>query len=185
MTFDPASLSHRPGVRPWMILAPLAVVAAAGLVVLLMRGPAGQALSGGMRVEVVAPAEPEVQPGSTMEVGQLVDGYSHVELPTAAEPADAYDADYQTAWVEPLPPLREPSPTVWRSDAVDEPTYRPGAEVTRSGGRYGFDEPGPDYAAERRARQERLDRIQADQAARGRAGTPVAGPDLDRESAFY
>ncbi|RZJ31190.1 MAG: hypothetical protein EON85_03735 [Brevundimonas sp.] len=120
-----------------------------------------------------------------MEVGDLVDGYAHVAIQPQAAGDDVYDPDYQTAWVEPAPPVRAPVTTVWRSDvAVVQPTAVQ-AEVTRSDGRYGFDGPSPDYAAERRARQERLDRVQAEQASRGVAGAPVGTPALDRESAFY
>ncbi len=184
MSIDPAASPRRPGFRPWMAVVPLAAVAVAGAGMLALRAPLpGAAPLGGSRmaVEVVAPVEHEVQPGGTMEVGDLVDGYTHVAIPPRAEEADAYDLGYETAWVEPLPPLRTPAPTVWASsDAVVQPT-----QAQPEGGRFGFDTPGPDYAAERRARQERLDRIQAEQAARGTAGAPVTSPGLDRDNAFY
>ncbi|MFC7379865.1 hypothetical protein [Brevundimonas sp. GCM10030266] len=187
MTFDPVSPSPRFRVQPWMIGAGVAVVAVGGLAFVLLRGGSADGFHGSdqMQVEVVAPVEPEIQPGATMEVGPLVDGYTHVALPAQGGEEEIYVADYETPWVEPLPPLREVSTVAWRSDGGEE-DLRPRGEVTRSdGSRFGFDQPSPDYAAERRARQERLDRIQADQASRGRPGTPVAGPDLDRESAFY
>jgi len=169
-----------------MAIAPVAVITVVGVGLLALRTPLpGTAPVGAdrMAVEVVAPVEPAVAPGGTMEVGDLVDGYTHVPIQPQSQGEDAYDAGYQTAWVEPLPPL--PEPGVWRSDgAVVTPT-QPQPEVIRSGGRFGFDAPGPDYAAERRARQERLDRIQAEQAARGSPGAPVVSPGLDRDSAFY
>ncbi|WP_420470027.1 hypothetical protein [Brevundimonas sp. FT23042] len=182
----PAQSSAPSPVRPWMIGAGVTVVLAAGLSLALMRGdPSGAVAGSPMTVEVVAPVEPVVDPGTTMEVGPLVDGYTHVDRPAPSDPADAYDADYQTAWVEPLPPLPEP-----RRVRVDLPTEGPmlaptAPQPARAGGAYGFDTPGPDYAAERRARQDRLDRIQAEQAFRGRGGTPVGGPTLDRDTAFY
>lgn len=186
MSVQPLSSNARRAFRPWMAGAAIAVVAVAGVGLLALRAPLpGVAAVGGdrMAVEVVAPVEPVVEPGGVMEVGELVDGYNHVAIQPQAEGPDGYDAAYQTAWVEPLPP--EPAPRVWRSDgAVVSPT-QPQAEVTRSGGQFGFDTPGPDYAAERRARQERLDRMQAEQAARGSPGAPGAAPGLDRDSAFY
>lgn len=186
MSIDPAVSRRRPGFRPWMAVVPLAAVAVTGAGMLALRAPLpGAAPIDGSRmaVEVVAPVEHEVQPGGTMEVGDLVDGYTHVAIQPQAQGADVYDADHQTAWVEPLPPLRTPAPTVWSSsDAVVQPTQ---PQPEPQGGRFGFDTPGPDYAAERRARQERLDRIQAEQAARGAAGAPVTTPGLDRDNAFY
>lgn len=187
MSSDPVPPPVRSGFRPWMVVAPVAAITVVGLGMFALRMPLpGTAPVGAdrMAVEVVAPVERTVEPGGTMEVGDLVDGYTHVAI-APTEPADAYDAGYETAWVEPLPPLPEPRATTWRSDgAVTRPTQE-AVEVTRSGGQFGFDAPGPDYAAERRARQARLDRIQAEQAAQGRAGAPMTGADLDRDSAFY
>ena len=185
MTIDPAPPRGPSGLRPWMIVAPAAVIVVGGLGFMLLRGPASQAvadMAGQMQVEVVAPVEPEVQPGGTMEVGQLTDGYTHVAIAPAARDEDAYDPTYETAWVEPLPPLPTPVTTVWRSRDDAPPATRPAGDTESA---FGFDRSGPDYAAERRARQERLDRIQAEQAAQGRPGAPVSAPGLDRETAFY
>jgi hypothetical protein len=187
MTLDPVSPPARFRFRPWMAVAPVAAIAVVGLGMFALRMPLpGTAPVGAdrMAVEVVSPVEPTVEPGGTMEVGDLVNGYTHVAI-APAEPADAYDAEYETAWVEPLPPLPEPRAVTWRSDGAGTGPTQEAVEVTRSGGAFGFDTPGPDYAAERRARQARLDRIQAEQAAQGRAGAPTTGADLDRDSAFY
>lgn len=186
MPIQPLSPNAHRRFRPWMTVVPIVGIAVGGLGLLALRAPMPATAPVGadrMAIEVVAPVEPDVAPGGAMEVGDLVDGYTHVAIQPQAEGADVYDEDYQTAWVEPLPAL--PEPTVWRSDgAVVSPT-QPQPEVTRSGGRFGFDAPGPDYAAERRARQERLDRIQAEQAARGGPGAVVVSPGLERDSAFY
>lgn len=186
MSMEPAVSRARPGFRVWMVVAPLAVVGVAGLGMLVLRAPLpGAAPIGASRiaVEVVAPVEPEVQPGGTMEVGELVDGYTHVAIQPQAVGADVYDPGHQTAWVEPMPPLRGPGPVAWTGgSAVVQPTQ---SQPQSQGSRFGFDAPGPDYASERRERQERLDRIQAEQAARGTAVTPTASPGLDRDSAFY
>jgi len=176
------------GFQPWMAATGGAVVVVAAVGLLALRAPAEATVpdsSERMQVEVVAPIEPVVDPGGVMDVGELVDGYTHVAIQPQAEGPDVYDPVYQTAWIEPLPPV--PAPRVWRSDgATVSPTQpQPEVETTRSGGMFGFDDPQPDYAAERRAREERLDRIQAEQAARGRAGAVAASPGLDRDSAFY
>jgi hypothetical protein len=183
MSIQPLSSTTR-RFRPWMAVVPAGVAVVTGLGLLALRAPLpGTAAIGAerMAVEVVAPVEPTVEPGGVMEVGELVDGYTHVAIQPQAEGPDLYDEAYQTAWVEPLPS----EPRVWRSDgAVVRPT-QPQAEVTRSGGQFGFDAPGPDYAAERRARQDRLDRMQAEQATRDSPGVPSASRELDRDSAFY
>lgn len=182
MTFDPVT-SGRPAFRPWMVAAPVAVIAMAGLVFVMLRPDGGMAPGGGrMQVEVVAPVEAEVQPGGTMEVGELVDGYTHVAIAPPVSDADTYNPDYQTAWIEPEPPGPASSVRVWTSAP---PALAPEPVPEGRAGSYGFDAPGPDYAAERRARQERLDRIQAEQASRGMAGQPGTSPALDRDSAFY
>jgi hypothetical protein len=116
MSMEPFVSRARPGFRAWMVVAPLAVVAVAGVGMLALRMPLpGAAPVGGSRmaVEVVAPVEPEVQPGGTMEVGELVDGYTHVAIQPQAVGADVYEPGHQTAWVEPLPPLRGPEPVAW------------------------------------------------------------------------
>ena len=183
MSFDPVP-PDRSVFRPWMVVAPLAAIAVGGLAVVMLNpgGDVGPRGGGRMLVEVVAPVESEVQPGGTMEVGELVDGYTHVAIAPPVSDADAYDPGNQTAWIEPEPPAPAPVVRVWTS--APPPPQTP-ASMEGKAGSYGFDAPGPDYAAERRARQERMDRIQAELASRGMAGQPGATPALDRDSAFY
>ena len=181
MSIDPTP-SRVSGFRPWMVAAPVAVIALAGLGVMALRGAAPETAfgpSGRMQVEVVAPVEPELQPGGTMDVGELTSGYTHVAINQPTTEADAYEADYQSGWVEPSPPLPSPPAEVWSSR---DATVRPTQPQPEREGAYGFDRSGPDYAAERRARQERLDRIQRGQPA---PGTPPAAPGMDRDNAFY
>lgn len=161
-------------------MAAAGVVACAGLATAaLLRAPLPQpgriSSDDAVRVEVVAPVEPVVQPGARMEVGELVDAYEHVPIPARDPDMDVYDATYQTAWIEP-PPRNEPR-VRWTQEAAN---VRPPdvAPVVAHTSRFGFDAPTPDYAAERRARQERLDRLQ--QAAPG-----AIGPEADPETTFY
>ena len=183
MSFDPVT-PDRSVFRPGMVVAPLAAIAVGGLAFVLLSpgGGIGPRDGGMMQVEVVAPVETEVEPGGTMEVGELVDGYTHVAIAAPVSEADRYDPEHQTAWIEPEPSEPRPSIRVWTSAPPSPPTPVP---PEGRAGSYGFDAPGPDYAAERRARQERLDRIQAELASRGMAGQPGITPSMDRDSAFY
>lgn len=158
------------------------LVAAAGLgLAALLRTPLPQPdpinPDDAVEVQVVAPVEPVVQPGSRMEVGELVDGYEHVPIAARPSDMDGYDPGYETAWIEPLP--REAPRGRWS----DEPTeVRPAsaAQPPVRESRFGFDAPGPDYAAERRMRRERLDRFQQQAPA-----TVSVGAGLRTESTFY
>ncbi len=118
-----------------------------------------------IQIRLVAPTEPEVEPGAVMDVGRLRDDFDRAALAraeaarraeqAAAQAALAYVDDayvegdevatLQTATddyeaprvILPAPPRRE-------IDLRREYAGAPGA--------YGFDIPRPDYAAERRAR---------------------------------
>lgn len=188
-----------------LVAGPLAAVAVLGLgaagVARLPGGGGAPAAGEGLRIEVVQPPAPAVDPGSRMDVGELVDGYRHVSL-RRPEPDDSFGEFYAEAWLEPLPPLPEPPrlrreasgeprmvelrPTA-RQPALDE---RPGPENP-----YGFDAPTPDYRAERRARRERMARLEMERAevsshreSRG-VWRPVPSygppPRLERDTAFY
>lgn len=170
----------------WWGVGAVGVVAATGLGGLVLRTPLPTlaALGGDrMQVEVVAPVERLVEPGGILEVGELVDGYSHAAIQPRAEGPDVYDAENQTAWIEPAPPPMPIAASPWSDGGtVVQPTESP-PELRE--GNFGFDAPGPDYAAERRARQDRLDRLQARRTAPGLLAAPEPSPTLDRDSAFY
>lgn len=132
-----------------------------------------------IQIRLVAPTEPEVEPGAVMDVGRLRDDFDRAALAraeaarraeqAAAQAALAYVDDayvegdevatLQTATddyeaprvILPAPPRRE-------IDLRREYAGAPGA--------YGFDIPRPDYAAERRARREAWEARVAQEAAR-------------------
>lgn len=172
---------------PWT-LTPLnaalaaSAVAAAGLtaVVLPKAGQDRTYDAGGpaLSIAVVAPREPVPVPGGVMDVGQVVDGYEHHPY---VQPATYDPAPYE--WE--AGPLPMPEPRVWTSS----PELMPEARVTVTSpqprgdrNKFGFDEPLPDFAAARRERQARIDRIAAEDAIRAQA---PSGAELDAEAEFY
>ena len=175
---------------------------AAGAAGLPGGGGAVASMGEGLRIEVVQPPAPEIEPGSRMDVGELVDGYRHVSF-ERPDFRDRFEEFYADAWLEPLPPL--PDPPRWRRETrpagVPPAELRPTSsqpsmeERSRPANPYGFDAPSPDYHAERRARRERMARFEARRAA-VRAyvedgvvwrSVPDYGPRprLERETAFY
>lgn len=188
-----------------LVAGPLAAVAVLGLgaagVARLPAGSGPAVLAGeGLRIEVVQPPAPAIDPGSRMDVGELVDGYRHVAY-RRAEP-QGLDVLYADAWLEQLPPLPEPArlhrdPPPERYDPEVRPTSpQPSMdERPRPTNPYGFDAPSRDYAAERRARREHMARLEDRRAEartyreeRGvwRPVPPYAPPSrLDRDVAFY
>lgn len=114
-----------------------------------------------MKIEVVAPVEPKLVPGSVMDVGELVDGFRYVPPRPAAAPLRdvAWSEDEDFAPYE--PPVRRAEVRRYNSageaPALDEPVP-PRRERDRLW--FGFDNPLPDYRAERRARQARLDALE-------------------------
>jgi hypothetical protein len=158
----------------------VAAVAFAGVgAAALMRAPLPEAApvnpADAMQIAVVAPTERSVAAGGPMDVGELVDGYEHVPIPARTSEMDTYDPGYETAWLEPLPTsprLRSAQEAYAVQPAVAA------APAGQGGSRFGFDAPGPDYAAERSARRERLDRMQT--------ATPVpSAAGLRTETTFY
>ena len=153
-------------IRPVHLVAAAAVsVAAVGLTALKfvnLPGPDPVAAGEGLKIEVVAPVEPDLVPGSVMEVGELIDGFRYVR-PAPAERRPDYDA----VWVEEAPAPIEPRQReagVRRYTSTDaEPRRVPEPETLGGRGRrwFGFDNPPPDYAAERRVRQARMEAVEA------------------------
>lgn len=116
----------------------------------------------GLKIEIVAPVEPKPVAGSVMEVGELVDGFRYV-APRPAERSLGYDI----AWTDDedlgpyAPPTRPASVRRYTSAEVDAPApSEPAPRRERERRWFGFDNPLPDFGAERRARQARLDALE-------------------------
>lgn len=111
-----------------------------------------------MQIHVVAPVEPEIAPGSVMEVGELVDGFEYrpppapVIEPVAYAPWDEYPERPEP---RPAPRRYAERPVVAVPPSREEPTqdWREG----RGSRWFGFDAPERDYRAEREARRARID----------------------------
>ena len=144
------------------IAAAVVVVGAIGVGAFLLGGSETvRPLGPGMSIAVVAPVEPEVLPGETMEVGALNDGFDRAALERAAQPPvdDTYMPE--AAWLPPLPmpepTPRMPMPTPVREVRVIESAPRPTDPLADGSRAFGFDKPHPDYAGERRVRWERIE----------------------------
>jgi hypothetical protein len=119
-----------------------------------------RALGRGLNIAVVAPVEPEVLPGETMEVGALNDGFDRAALERAAEQPTDDTWLPEPAWIgderlgDPTPRMPMPTPVNdTRVIEVQPPRTDPLADGSRA---FGFDVPRPDYAAERTARLNRM-----------------------------
>jgi len=195
---DPSSSPDRRvprRVRPVHLAAIAGVsVAALGLMALKfvnLPTPDPVASGEGLKIEVVAPVEPTLAPGSVMDVGELTDGFRYVR-PASVKRPPAYDV----AWAEdevapPAPPRRAAAVRRYTSEDADRASL-PDPEPRREGGRrwFGFDSPRPDYGAERRARQDRMQaweeqrradyesrrRYQSDRAVERPVDEPTDGP---------
>lgn len=162
---DPAPGPRR-RIRPAHVAAIAAFsVAALGLVGLkfvTLPGPDAVGPGEGLKIEVVAPVEPDPSPGSVMDVGDLVDGFRYVP----PEPA-AQAPVHEVAWLEDeafapwAPPSRSAGLRRYTSSETDAPPAElepPRRERERRW--FGFDNPLPDFGADRRARQARLDALE-------------------------
>lgn len=162
---------------------PLAKGLAIGGAVVVLVGVAGWAVADraldrpnpraggpGLTLTVVAPTEPEIQPGEVMDVGALKNDLDPAALKTSRRTDQdlgyAYGpAEVETGWLPPeprndLPPrtsrvtrsdglvYEEPRPAPRGDRYAEEPPY---AGDPRS---FGFDRPRPDYEGERAARRE-------------------------------
>lgn len=142
-------------------------VAAFGLVGLRavdLPGPRPISDTDRLRIEVVHPVEPEIVPGSVMEVGELVDGFQGVPppLPPLTDVAWAPDDDWN-AFDDDYPPSRPESrrvAEVRRYESRPEPERpSPVRAVQRW---FGFDAPRRDFQAERAARRARMEAMERD-----------------------
>lgn len=162
------------GVRPGH-LALVAVLSAVGLGVAAagtMALPGPQPIRDGerMTIQVVAPVEPEVAPGSVMEVGDLVEGFEYRRPPQAVIETAGYGSYEEEEEFE----ARAPRPVSRRDDDYGRGYAPPPPETAverppedrrdrRADRWFGFDAPDRDYRAEREARRALIDaRIERD-----------------------
>jgi hypothetical protein len=120
-----------------------------------------------LAVAVVPPVERAVDPGTAMDVGDLTDGFDRAALERQSEtlddtdlPPEAYvGEDWRMAGVERMPmprPLEDKGladrthrPVGDREEGESAPVMDALADGSRS---FGFDQPRPDFAAERASR---------------------------------
>ena len=136
------------------------VVAAFGLIGLRsidLPGPTPIDPGDRLHIEVVHPVEPDIAPGSVMDVGDLVDGLTEIPRPRPPDPMPATYAYLDETWDFGLPPL--PPRAVYDELPIAYPP-RPEPRAERDGGWFGFDAPRRDYQAERDARRARLDALE-------------------------
>lgn len=107
-----------------------------------------------LHIQVVAPVEPEITPGSVMEVGDLVDGFEYAPPPRPSPELAVYapyDEDFEV-------PTARPAPKRYAEEAVVRPPPQPEVreddrQDSRAGRWFGFDAPERDYRAEREVRR--------------------------------
>lgn len=139
-------------------LAAAAAVAVVGLGFMTVRavalpGPRPVLEGERLHIEVVAPVERAIMPGSVMDVGELVDGFEYTPPPPrAVEPAYAPYEDYFES------PGPQPARNRYAREAVVVAPPQPeapkeGWRDSRAGRWFGFDAPDRDYRAEREARR--------------------------------
>lgn len=146
--------------RHLAVVAAVAVIAAGVATVRAVALPGPQPILDGERlqIQVVAPIEPDVAPGSVMEVGELVDGFVYTPpLRPLPEPAAyaPYDEEFET-------PKPRRAPKRYAGETMIHAPPQPGQPVLRGGDDrgdrwFGFDEAQRDYRAEREARRARRD----------------------------
>ncbi|MBX3476049.1 MAG: hypothetical protein KF910_00405 [Brevundimonas sp.] len=119
-----------------------------------------------IRIEIVQPEEPMLISGPVMEVGVLVDAFDPAALPPARASADMPVEDFGDA--KGTEADRPPDSVLRRLSSAmrqalphsDTPPAAP--RIRRDDRSYGFDQPGPDWRAEREARRAQRDRIEAE-----------------------
>jgi hypothetical protein len=115
-----------------------------------------------LRIEVVHPVEPEIVPGSVMDVGALVDGFQGVPPPQPSLTDMLWS--YDDGWEDRDDGYASPRPAD-RRIAGAAPYYSPPEPERSSPARalrrwFGFDAPRRDFQAERAARQARLEAME-------------------------
>ncbi len=177
----------RPRHFAWALAVAVVGIGLAGVRTVVLPVPRPVLDSERLRIQVVAPVEPEITAGPVMEVGELVDtlesappAYAMVE-PAAYAPADgAFEAPEP-----PPPPKRYVDDAFVRAPPPPEPAEPSGREG-RVARWFGFDGPERDYRAEREARRARREaRIERERAGRERRwyrsdGRPVDEREGDR-----
>jgi hypothetical protein len=147
-----------------VVVAVVVALCSAGLIGWTLSGrsaPVAGTLGPRLDIAVVPPVERDVEPGATMEVGELSDGFDRAMLERSAAredgfalPQDAYAGD---AWLTEQTP-RMPLPTLVDRPMAPSGPPRPEGEPLRDGSRaFGFDRPRDDFEVERAARRTALD----------------------------
>lgn len=155
----------RSGLRGGHVVALSAVaVVAVGLagVRAVERSGSNPVGTGGLRIEVVHPVEPDIVPGSVMDVGELVDGFQGVPpSPARTEVLWSTDDAWNEEWAESDAAPWPAGPRMAGARPY-EPPPEPGRDSpTRVVQRwFGFDAPRRDFRAEREARRARLDALE-------------------------
>lgn len=111
-----------------------------------------------LQIQVVTRVEPDVAPGSVMEVGNLVEGFEY----RRPAPAMIENTDYSTHEEEFEAPAARPARRHGEDHATASAPPQPEAgperrREARVGRWFGFDAPERDYRAEREARRARID----------------------------
>lgn len=120
-----------------------------------------------IRIEIVQPEEPVLIAGPVIEVGRLVDAFDPTDLPPPV-PAAVEESAEDWGEASPVEADRAPGGMLRRlSSAMRQALPRSeappaAARIRRDDRSYGFDQPGPDWRAEREARRAQRDRIEAE-----------------------
>ena len=129
------SISH----RRLAVAAGVGVIAlglAAGAAVLTPSGPA-EARGEALKIALFTPPTPEIDPGETMEVGELTDGYVHRPAP---RPEPIEWVEFEEGWWD-VGMQDPPQPAPWTrpEDAEPQVEPQPEAEPRRDAMGFGFD----------------------------------------------
>lgn len=149
----------RTGLRGGHVVALSAVTVMAfglvGLRTVELPGPRPVTDGDRLRIEVVHPVEPEIVPGTVMDVGELVDGFQGLppQRPSLMDMLWSYDDGWDEIWEPPPPP--PPQPRRPAEAHYPKPAPRPPARALQRW--FGFDAPRRDFQAERAARRARLE----------------------------